>query len=68
MIEWLNISLHTDLIKYNADQQEYTTNDTRKAKNELINQGVKTAGVQYFNTYQESILSNIVTECDIYDN
>ena len=61
MIEWLNISLHTDVIKYIADHQEYTTNDTRKAKNELTNQGVKTADVQYYNTHQESILSNIVT-------
>ena len=37
-------------------------------KNELINQGVKTADVQYYDTHQESILSNIVTESDIYDN
>ena len=47
MIEWLNISLHTDLTKYITDQQEHTTNDTRKAKNKFINQGVKTADVQY---------------------
>ena len=45
IIKWLNISLHTDLTKYITDQQEHTANDTRKAKNELINQGVKTADV-----------------------
>ena len=68
MIEWININLHTDLIKYITDLQEHTTNDAQKVKNELINQGVKTAGVQYYNTHQESILSNIVTESDIYNN
>ena len=51
MNEWININLHTDLIKYITGRQEYTTNDTRRAKNELINQGVKTAGVQYYNTH-----------------
>ena len=44
MIEWININLHTDLIKYITDSQEHTTNNARKAKNELINQGVKIAG------------------------
>ena len=29
---------------------------------------MKTADTQYYNTYQESILLNIVTESDIYDN
>ena len=32
------------------------------------NQGVKTADDQCHNTHQESILSNTVTESDIYDN
>ena len=44
--ECININLHTDLIKYIAEPQEYTTIDTRRAKNELINQGVKTTSVQ----------------------
>ena len=34
-----------DLIKYITDPQEHTTNNTRRAKNELINQGVNAAGV-----------------------
>ena len=68
MIEWLDISLPSDLINSNTDHQGPTTNDTRKAKNELINQGVKTANVKYYNTDQESILSNVVTESDIYNN
>ena len=42
MIEWLDISLPTDLTNYNTDHQEHTTNDTRIAKNKLMNQGVKT--------------------------
>ena len=45
MIKWLKVSLHTDLIKYIADQLEHTTNDTRKMKNELLHQGVKTTDV-----------------------
>ena len=51
MTDWINIILHTDLIKYITDQQEYTTNETGIMKNELIYQGVKTAGVQYYNTH-----------------
>ena len=68
MSKWININLHTDLIKYITDPQEHTTNDTRRAKNEFINQGVKTAGVKYYNIHRESILFNICTESDIYDN
>ena len=68
MSEWIKINLHTDLIKFITDPQKHTTNDTRRAKNELINEGVKTDGVQYYNTHQESIISNIITERDIYNN
>ena len=64
----MDSSLHANLTKYITDHQEHTTNDTRKANNELINQGVKIANVQYYNTHQESILSNIVIGSDIYDN
>ena len=62
MIEWININLHIDLIKYITNSVDHTTNDTRRMKNELINQGVKTDGIQYYNTHQELILSNIFTE------
>ena len=68
MIEWLDVSLPTDLTNNNTDHQEHTTNDTGKAKNELINQGVKTTNIQYYNTDQESMLSNIVSESGIYNN
>ena len=38
-------------------------------KYKLINQGVKTINDQYYNTHQNRlILSNTVTESDIYDN
>ena len=37
-------------------------------KYKLINQGVKTFNDQYYNTHQKSILSNTVTESDIYNN
>ena len=33
-----------------------------------MNQGVKKGGIQYYNTHQESILSDIVTESDGYNN
>ena len=34
----------------------------------LINQGVNTFNNQHYNTHQKSIISNTVTESDIYDN
>ena len=68
MIKWLDSSLYTNLTKCITDHQEHTPNDIRKAKNELMNQGVKTANTQYYNIHQESILLNIVTESDIYNN
>ena len=37
-------------------------------KYKLINQGVKAFNDRYYNTQQKSILSNTVTESDIYDN
>ena len=51
VIEWINSNLHADLIKYITDPQEHITNNTRRAKSELINQGVKTDGVKHYNTY-----------------
>ena len=68
MIKWVGSSLPIDLTNYNTNHQEHTTNNTGKAKNKLINQGVKTTYIHYYNTDQEQILSNIVTESDIYYN
>ena len=68
MIKWLDISLPTDVTKYNTDHQEHTPNDTRRVKKKLVSQGVKTTNVHYYNINQELLLSNIVTESDIYNN
>ena len=46
----------------------HTTNGDRRATNELMIQGVKTDGIQYYTTYQESILLDLVTESDIYNH
>ena len=45
MVDWTHSNLHTDLIKYITNPQEHTTNNAQKAKNELINQGVRTTDV-----------------------
>ena len=66
--EWICNNLHTDSIKYITDPQVHTTNNTRRATNELMNQGVKTDGIQCYNTYQESIILDLVTESDTYNN
>ena len=68
MIKWFNSNSYTNLTKYINDHQEHTNNDTGKEKNKLINQGVKITNNQYYITHQKSILSNTVTESDIYDN
>ena len=68
MIKWFESNPHTNLTKYITDHQEHTNNDTGKEKYKLINQGVKTTNDQYYITHQKSIISNIVTENDIYDN
>ena len=56
-------------------QANYTTNllvhattNVRIVNNKLSNQGVKTTDNQCHNTHQELILSNTVTESDIYNN
>ena len=46
----------------------HTNNHIRRVTNELAKQGVKTNGVLYYNTHQESILSDLVTENYIYNN
>ena len=66
MIEWFDSNPHTNLTKYITDHQELTNNDTGKEKYKLINQGVKTTTNQYYITHQKLILSNTVTESDIY--
>ena len=66
--EWKCGNLRTDQINYTTNSQVHTTTDARIATNELMNQGVYTRGVQYYISHQESILLNIATESDIYDN
>ena len=46
----------------------HTTNNTRRATNGSMKKGMKIDGIQYYSTYQESILSELVAESDIYDN
>ena len=66
--KWFNSEPHIILTKYSTDHQEHTNIDTDKDEYKLINQGVKTINDRYYNTHQKSILSNTVTESDIYDN
>ena len=66
--EWICGNLHTDQIKYVTNSQVHTTNNARRATNELMNQGVKIDGIQYYNTHQELILLDLVTEGNIYNN
>ena len=68
MNDWISNNLHTDFIKSITDSQMYTTNNARRTTNELTNQGVKTDGIQCYNTHQESIILDLVTESDIYNN
>ena len=46
MNEYIHSNLQIGLIKYITDSQVHTTNNTRKTTNELMNQGVKTDGIQ----------------------
>ena len=66
--EWIRGNLRTDQINYTADTQVHTTTDARIVTNELMNQGVCTRGVQCYSSHQELILSDLITERDIYDN
>ena len=68
MTEWFDSDPHIIFIKYITDHQEYTNIGIDKYRYKLINQGVKTTNDGYYNTHQKSILSNTVTESDIYDN
>ena len=51
MNDWISNNLHTDLIKYITDLQVHTTNNTKRATDELMNQGVNTDSIQYYNTH-----------------
>ena len=62
------MNLRTDQVNYTTKSQVNTTTNARIANNKSTNQGVKTADDQCHNTHQELILSNTVTESDIYDN
>ena len=68
MSDWIRSNLHTDQTKYITNSQVDTTNNARRATNELTKQGVNTDYVQCYNTNQESILLDMVTESDIYNN
>ena len=61
-------NLHTELIKYITDSQVHTTNNTIQVTNEMMEQEVKPYGIQCYNIHQESILVDVFTESDIYNN
>ena len=66
--EWIYMKLRTDQANYATNSQVHATTDARIVNDKPSNQGVKTADDQCHNTHQESILSNKVTESDIYNN
>ena len=68
MTKWFNNDPHIILIKCTTDHQEHTNYGTNKDGYKLLNKGVKTTNDRYYNTHQKSIISNTVTESDIYDN
>ena len=68
MTKWFNSDPHFIFTKYITDYQEHSNIGTDKDGCKLINQGVKITNDRYYNTHQKSILSNTVTESDIYDN
>ena len=68
MGDWIRSNLHIDLIKYITNSQVHTTNDVIQVTNELMKQEVKSDGIQCYNIHHESILLDIFTDSDIYDN
>ena len=68
MGDWMCSNIHTDLIKYITDSQAHTTNDAIQVTNKLTKQEVKPDGIQCYNIHQESILSDLFTESDIFNN
>ena len=66
--KWFDSDLYIILTKYTIGHQEHTNIDADKDGYTLVNQGVKTTNNQYYNIHQKSILSNTVTESDVYNN
>ena len=62
------MNLHTNQANYTTNLQTHVTTNTKIVNDKPTNQGVKTADNQCHNSHQELILSNTVTESDIYDN
>ena len=68
MEEWISMNLCNNQANYNTNLLIPATTDARIVNDKPSNQGLKTADDQCHNTHQESILSNTVTENDIYNN
>ena len=68
IIDWIHSNLHVDLIKYTTDSQVHASNNVLQVMNELMKQEVKSDGIQYFKINHESIILDLFTESNIYDN
>ena len=68
MKDWIYMNLYTTQTNHTTNSLVHAAIDARRVNDKPSNQGVKTADDQCHNTHQESILSNTVTENDIYDN
>ena len=62
------MNLRADQANYATNSQVHATTNVRIVNDKQSNQGGKTADDQCQNTHQESILSNTVTESDMYKN
>ena len=51
-----------------TDSQVYISNNILQVMNELMKQEVKSDGIQCYNIHHESIILDLFTKSDIYDN
>ena len=62
------MNLCTTQANHTTNSLVHAATDVRRVNDKPSNQGVNTADDQCHNPHQESILSNIVTENDVYNN
>ena len=68
IVDWVRSNLHIDLTNCTVDSQVSITEEVIQVVNDIVKQEVTPDGIQFYNIHHESILSDLFTNSDLYNN
>ena len=68
IVDWIHNNLHIYVTTYMADSQMPITDNIIQVMNDLVKQEVTPDRIKFYNIHYESIILDLFTNGDLYDN